>query len=177
MIHLCAVVGNMDEALMVLSMMHEDRSLDSKPDCYTYASLLKAVVNTKQWGLLPSIYRDMRRSQVRSDAPRCRSLGEREGGGGGRGGETGEEGRLEVTPRNAPSLLPFHFLVLLVLILHTLHTSITPHPSRRSPRTRKCGACSSSRPAAPTARTSPRSSIVLAGRRAAAMGCGSWTML
>ena len=65
LIHLCAILGNVDEAVHVLSMMREDDSVDTLPDGFSYAELLKAVVSSKRWQLLPKVYREMQRAQVR----------------------------------------------------------------------------------------------------------------
>ena len=65
LIHLCAVLGHVEQALSVLAMMHEDGGPDTLPDSYTYAELLKAVVNSRRWKMLPLMYRQIQRSQVR----------------------------------------------------------------------------------------------------------------
>ena len=57
-------MGRGEDAVATLRMMHEDGGQDTRPDSYTYSALLKAVANSKQWGLLPKIYRDIQRSQV-----------------------------------------------------------------------------------------------------------------
>ncbi len=64
LIHLCAVLGQLEDALMVLNMMHEDRSPDTRPDAYTYAALLRAVAKSKQWKMLPYVYKEIQKSQV-----------------------------------------------------------------------------------------------------------------
>ena len=64
LIHLCAVMGRGEDAVATLRMMHEDGGQDTRPDSYTYSALLRSIATSKQWGLLPKVYRDMQRSQV-----------------------------------------------------------------------------------------------------------------
>ena len=42
LIHLCGVLGRMDDAVSILKMMIRDGGRETKPDSYTYGALLKA---------------------------------------------------------------------------------------------------------------------------------------
>ncbi|KAG1664708.1 hypothetical protein FOA52_006683 [Chlamydomonas sp. UWO 241] len=68
LVHLCSVLGRMDDALMVLGMMHDDGSPDCRPDGYTYAALLKCIDKSKRWALLPRVARDVCRTRGAIDS-------------------------------------------------------------------------------------------------------------
>lgn len=67
LIHLCGVLGRMDDAISILRMMLRDGGRDSKPDSYTYGALLKAVANSKEYEWVPKLYREIQRSEVQID--------------------------------------------------------------------------------------------------------------
>ena len=48
----------------MLRMMYEDGGQDTLPDSYTFSALLRAIANSKQYALLPRVYRSIQRSQV-----------------------------------------------------------------------------------------------------------------
>ena len=64
LIHLCGILGRMDDAISILRMMLRDGGRESKPDSYTYGALLKAVANSKEYEWVPKIYREIQRSEV-----------------------------------------------------------------------------------------------------------------
>jgi pentatricopeptide repeat protein len=67
LIHLCGVLGRMDDAISILRMMLRDGGRDSKPDSYTYGALLKAVSNSKEYEWVPKLFREIQRSEVQID--------------------------------------------------------------------------------------------------------------
>ena len=67
LIHLCGVLGRMDDAVSILKMMIRDGGRETKPDSYTYGALLKAVANSKEYEWVPKIYREIQRSEVQID--------------------------------------------------------------------------------------------------------------
>lgn len=52
----------------MLRMMYEDGGQDSLPDNYTFSALLRAVAKSKQYAMLPRLYRDIQRSRIVIDS-------------------------------------------------------------------------------------------------------------
>eukprot|EP00798_Chlamydomonas_sp_ICE-L_P014785 gene14785-20835_t len=66
-IHLCGVLGRVDEARAIIHLMREDPSPASSPDGFTYAGLAHAMGKARRWELLNGIVRQMEQDKVNPD--------------------------------------------------------------------------------------------------------------
>jgi len=67
LMHLAGVMGRINDAIVVLQMMREDSAPETRPDCYTYSALLRAICQSKAYNMLSQVYAEMQRDRISPD--------------------------------------------------------------------------------------------------------------